>query len=880
MSIEVTQVIGECPTCKEDGWPIDPPPKIVCSLVKDGSLKGMHIVGCTNTLCEHRLSIRHSPCTCDKSCLSIGHKPKSGELCCFKRTGARKHLDKWHKTKIPNEIVCQPVSQPTALASSVTDGVTLVDSDQPDDGFGFMDFNDDDPIATTTQPNNVVAPAASNTFNVVPQLYSFASAQLRKYSSWICAKVQHPYLDAISKIFVRSSRSMECAEEMTFSSKLANGTLQVYLCVARIVYGSAQAERGYLATLLSLVMPNGLFQKDRNRELPVPSTIESFRSKFHNQSAKDSLINLLPIPSCKLAEDDGHAYVGLLESVSHSFLSCGPGKNYVVHDRLIDVVNGPHYKSSIQHLVAPMALLGIPFVHCYVLIWGDGWDPFTSKSNRKPIWTLTGNVIFVDVLGGHVPYYHRTLLLSCGPGKANHDKVYQLLADDVSDCTDHATGKRKLFKVHSKHHNTDVMFSISMGFHLADQPERRDSVGLQAGNSNYHRMFGMACNYLALDKQFPSCDDCQVHNRLCLQRRNFNRNPDRPGCQMCYGWSVDFVSQHGCHKDKVFHQKLLPGEHGYNLLSGPSLLTFRDIKLGMELAHSKYAVEGLWNETDVRDYLNLFCLSGFRVELFVKNARNVAALREAQKPEPDSNLTIAEAKMILEDFEQHPDEYVVPQPSPITQIGDIDDRLEASMHTMMGLVKASFRLVMHWAGSRNKKKPMLNRLNVLMSDVKDLRLSFLNVILLKDHKFGGYVAENYSALFQLGPWLFSVLLEPFITGKAKAATPVPDVATLPQEKWKMKHNDAWLIENGYPKNSGRLLAADLTELVRLLMNDEEVPESLMPGGKNKAASKIPPAEIRAFVLSIHNMCCLHACSPQICLANKHQTDSQHLPRIF
>ena len=54
-----------------------------------------------------------------------------------------------------------------------------------------------------------------------------------------------------------------------------------------------------------------------------------------------------------------------------------------------------------EKLIDPVSCRPYPLVHCYVILWHDGWDPFTSKSNRKPIWSLTATVIFVDAPGEH-----------------------------------------------------------------------------------------------------------------------------------------------------------------------------------------------------------------------------------------------------------------------------------------------------------------------------------------------------------------------------------------------------------------------------------------------------------------------------------------------
>ena len=197
-------------------------------------------------------------------------------------------------------------------------------------------------------------------------------------------------------------------------------------------------------------------------------------------------------------------------------------------------------------------------------------------------------------------------------------------------------------------------------------------------------------------------------------------------------------------------------------------------------------------------------------------------------------------------------------PPPTMFIGDLEDRVETPMHLMMGLVKATVRMVLSWAGKRTKRNQMLNRMNAVLETIKSLRLRFLHVISVKDEKFGGYVAENYAVLSHLSPWLFRILTESALVGSSACDTELPNPNVKPQDEWTVQENKAWLIQHQLPCPNQRL-AAEYRELVRLFMAGETIPNTLLPDGVNKEAARVPPTTLRALLLSMHNVfACLYA----------------------
>ena len=83
----------------------------------------------------------------------------------------------------------------------------------------------------------------------------------------------------------------------------------------------------------------------------------------------------------------------------------------------------------------------------------------------------------------------------------------------------------------------------------------------------------------------------------------------------------------------------------------------------------------------------------------------------------------------------------------------------------------------------------------MLYDLKMLRIDLLPIILFKDHKFGGYVAENYSALSMILPWCSNILNERHLALSNRVV--VPDVLDKPVGLWTGTECKSWLEQHGY-----------------------------------------------------------------------------------
>jgi hypothetical protein len=67
-----------------------------------------------------------------------------------------------------------------------------------------------------------------------------------------------------------------------------------------------------------------------------------------------------------------------------------------------------------------------------LIFWLDGWDPSaSSKNNRSPIHTASVTLLCIDNLTGVLVNAH-TFPFACGPGKADHNIIFQALRHSLN----------------------------------------------------------------------------------------------------------------------------------------------------------------------------------------------------------------------------------------------------------------------------------------------------------------------------------------------------------------------------------------------------------------------------------------------------------------
>jgi hypothetical protein len=133
-----------------------------------------------------------------------------------------------------------------------------------------------------------------------------------------------------------------------------------------------------------------------------------------------------------------------------------------------------------------------------LVFWLDGWDPSaSSKNNRSPIHTATATLLCIDNIT-RTPFNVRTFPISCGLGKVDHNVIFQELHQSLEKL------KSKKDIIWSYHHGHWTTIQVHLLAFLIDQPKRRCTNCLLAGNSKQHTMFGLSCNFENVELPFSA----------------------------------------------------------------------------------------------------------------------------------------------------------------------------------------------------------------------------------------------------------------------------------------------------------------------------------------------------------------------------------------
>jgi hypothetical protein len=161
--------------------------------------------------------------------------------------------------------------------------------------------------------------------------------------------------------------------------------------------------------------------------MPLARFVSPIRKLLNSLSGKNrySLISILLVPTCSMLDDQSHSYCCLREITAFVLLLPKTKGAPQVPLRLQQLCKSKMIKDFLSK--APPIRLTECLISIGLLFWLDGWDPSaSSKNNRSPIHTATVTLLCIDNLTG-VPFNARTFPIACGPGKANHDTIFQAL---------------------------------------------------------------------------------------------------------------------------------------------------------------------------------------------------------------------------------------------------------------------------------------------------------------------------------------------------------------------------------------------------------------------------------------------------------------------
>ena len=245
-----------------------------------------------------------------------------------------------------------------------------------------------------------------------------------------------------------------------------------------------------------------------NRAVPVPTTAENMRRHHFNRTNSASTVRTLPLPEVVRIEGTKMGSVTIADGVCHAMLM--PPQDHdmsAAHPRWGSLAVCSEVARAIDSFLPVPDHLDTTrsSVLAFLNIWSDGWDPNRlSKSNRGSVWSLTASITLFRLVGaGPVPFSVVNQLLCCGDEKEDHDKCFRKLLLEINSDFRTPEGKlkphlaslrttvgRRDSKDHIHFSMEDVTLCVALGAAPMDNPERRASACLLAGNSLSHAMFG------------------------------------------------------------------------------------------------------------------------------------------------------------------------------------------------------------------------------------------------------------------------------------------------------------------------------------------------------------------------------------------------------
>ena len=350
--------------------------------------------------------------------------------------------------------------------------------------------------------------------------------------------------------------------------------------------------------------------------------------------------------------------------------------------------------------------------------------------------------------------------ICAGPGKSSHSEFFSMLRDEKFNIWEDADGKLRRFRFFSKTHNKDVNVFVTLGFFLQDNPERQGVTDLLAGNSNNHGIFGVSCYFDRQETQFHCCASCTESNTSYLVEEKFETSGITAACEDCLEFCVEKLCSRGKYKERItYNLDLEPGDHGYELTLGPGKISFHSLKSAWEFATIKFVSDHSWTVGYVTAYFKLFCINDSAIERFIKEAKIYINIREALNPDSTCFDSDEERDVWLEKYRQDETLFRKPPHCPVWDLVEEQDITETPMHLGMGTHKALFKSNLLFCSGRSKKTDFVRRCHAVLSLVRDQHIDILRILTFKDEKFGGYVAENYSALTMIIGWVSCILEE-------------------------------------------------------------------------------------------------------------------------
>ena len=500
---------------------------------------------------------------------------------------------------------------------------------------------------------------------------------------------------------------MQSLYQATYSATLpdvSEDEVKLFLWIAALVmtFGIGEFILNALAAIMEILfkyLPKFLISGR------IPTTTAGYYACMTNRTKKMSFFTILPIVSSKKL-DSLHAICPMEELVAHALML--PQLHPPACERMRLLSESPEVqKFLLAYRESPIGGRGVAIA---ILVWMDGWDPNQSnKSNRGSAWTGTSTLLIIDGPSGTL------LCVSTYPFAAAPDKeVHDIVFDDLARSLKKYGITNDASPMWSAYHKSFMHVVMEVVVWLQDQPDKRFTSGTLGGGSKQHSIFGLSCNFQALDLPFNACSFCTKKIVKYLKKGMYS-SPPTTGCRRCYGWSLSVLLAKGRYRSSIgpdFSKRMLGQDKNIptpaaNVANRPLLLTHDLLCEGWNHAVCRYAVDddSAWTQAEVTEYLYLLCFNRGRVDYFLTRCCNFMVAGEIDLG--NLSATDIEEEIVI-DRKENPEKYQVPPPPSGLFIGCFRHQPDTPMHTMMNVQKSVLKFIMRWAATNSKASALLS----------------------------------------------------------------------------------------------------------------------------------------------------------------------------
>lgn len=540
------------------------------------------------------------------------------------------------------------------------------------------------------------------------------------------------------------------------SGAMADEILNHQLALTSFAWKLSRSERREFSALLKSqeVIVTKQCHNNNKQSLFVPSTEADLRRIYVGDGVNSIASNLPHPPVCKL---QNHAYISLHEIISH-VLACGLFADQLTfsNDQRFDaafdhsqtvggVTDSFAYYNAIHNARALYQDTSVAVL--WLAEWQDDFDPNSVKGNRESCWLKTVTVNPLPGAAGGPQQF--TFPVALGGKSSDHEEVEELFSDELKRYSqmDHPAFHQNLY--YDGHSKSLVTVYAEVIVSLQDQPERRASTHLAAGNSRMHSRFGYSCDYLHIADQMVPCHDCSCKvtpDNNCTQCTNWETNPGGEG-----GLTLTFPPPDNFPRD-------IPADFGDQVdVLLPVQITFPLLLGAFEEAYTNI-VAGTWSLSNGSAYLKRFCVRENTIKFLLGTATSRHRLLAARQAISD-NPANEEAAKVIQEMSTEPSLTEKPNPpSTWTRGVPLTAFAEAPMHLLfLGVTKTILSDINEWATNVSGYSALQRYGNDLLDDVP--KLSWCKTLSFSGRKLGGWVSENYLAFSRLLVWFYSPLGE-------------------------------------------------------------------------------------------------------------------------